>query len=101
MTMFMRIMVMNNFTIYIKSNNESISFFTHASSKLIDISGNYSYYFVLETYESEVLTPYESSDTTYSYGDYRKQIDYTNSRLFLNEDNSVEIKMNEKTIFYI
>ena len=112
--------ILENFTVYIKPNNESLLFYIHPHSKsivyisssgmgldggnlhkLTDIGGNYSYYFVLETHESEVLAPYESSDTTYSYGDYRKQIDYTNSRLFLNEDNSVEIKMNEKTIFKV
>lgn len=112
--------ILENFTVYIKPNNESLLFYIHPHSKsigyisssgigldsgnlheLTDIGGNYSYYFVLETHESEVLAPYESSDTTYSYGDYRKQIDYINSRLFLNEDNSVEIKMNEKTIFKV
>ena len=51
------------------------------------IGKDYKYYFVLETHASEVS----------GGSDYRKQVDYTNSRLFLNKNDSLEIQLNEKT----
>lgn len=51
------------------------------------IGKDYKYYFVLETHASEVS----------GGSDYKKQVDYTNSRLFLNKNESLEIQLNEKT----
>ena len=51
------------------------------------IGKDYKYYFVLETHASEVS----------GGSDYRKQVDYTNSRLFLTKNGSLEIQLNEKT----